>query len=199
MAMTDGMGVTPVYNLDGANDFGGNNFMWVIFLFFLMGWGGNGYGFGNNAGAGASQINNDFMYSNLSSQLRDSVGQNASILRGIERGLCDTSYENFRNISNLSDQLASCCCTTQKEMLINRYEAEKNTSSIVDAIHRDGEATRAMLTQNTIQDLRDRLQASEFANSQCMQTANIINQVRPFPQPAYITCSPYAGNNSYCY
>ena len=197
MAMTDGMGVTPVYNLDGGNNANDYGFMWVIFLFFLMGWGGNGYGFGGN-GAG-SQINNDFMYSNLSSQLRDSVGQNESILRGIERGLCDTSYENFRNVSNLSDQLASCCCTTQKEMLINRYEAEKNANSIVDAIHRDGETTRAMLTQNTIQDLRDRLQNAEFANSQCMQTASIINQVRPFPTPAYITCSPYGNGNSYCY
>lgn len=188
MAMTDGMGVTPVYNLDGGkgDDYG---FMWVIFLFFLMGWGGNGYGFGNNAGS--SQINNDFMYSNLSSQLRDATGQNESILRGLERGMCNTSYENFRNISNLGDQLANCCCTTQKEMLVNRYEAEKNTSSIVDAIHRDGEATRAMMTQNTIQDLRDRLQASEFANSQCVQTANIINELRPYPAPAYLTCSPY--------
>ena len=196
MAMTDGLGVTPVYNLDGGNNLEGG-WLWVIFLFFLMGWGGNGFnGFGGN---GSSQINNDFMYSNLSSQLRDATGQNESILRGLERGMCNTSYENFRNISNLSDQLASCCCTTQKELLVNRYEAEKNTSSIVDAIHRDGEATRAMMTNNTIQDLRDRLQNAEFNNSQCMQTASIINQIRPFPQPAYITCSPYGNSNSYCY
>ena len=196
MAMTDGLGVTPVYNLDGGNNLEGG-WLWVIFLFFLMGWGGNGFnGFGGN---GSSQINNDFMYSNLSSQLRDATGQNESILRGLERGMCNTSYENFRNISNLSDQFASCCCTTQKELLVNRYEAEKNTSSIVDAIHRDGEATRAMMTNNTIQDLRDRLQNAEFNNSQCMQTASIINQIRPFPQPAYITCSPYGNSNSYCY
>lgn len=48
--------------------FGNNSFMWVIFLFFLMGWGGDGFGFGgrrNGQGfdpqmAGlANQLNND--------------------------------------------------------------------------------------------------------------------------------------------
>lgn len=29
------------------------------------------------------------------------------------------------------------------------------------------------------------------------QTQNIINAVRPFPQPAYITCSPYTSVNGF--
>ena len=45
------------------NGFGGEGgwFMWVIFLFFLMGWGGNGcgFGFGNQNGNLPNLINND--------------------------------------------------------------------------------------------------------------------------------------------
>lgn len=48
--------------------FGGNgDGSWVFFLFFLLAWGGGGFGFGNNGYA--NQINNDFLYTNLSNQL----------------------------------------------------------------------------------------------------------------------------------
>lgn len=50
----------------GNYGFGGDWFMWIIFLFFIMGWGNNGFGgFGNNRGALAGDaylgnlINND--------------------------------------------------------------------------------------------------------------------------------------------
>lgn len=209
MAMSEGMGVMPVYNLDsGSKDdgmFGGGG-MWIFFLFFLLAWGGNGFGgFGGGNGAGVSAmngINNDFMYTNLSASIRDNSIQNQSILNGIQQGICTLGYEGLNHaretqiammngFNNVQGAIAECCCSTQKEMLINRYEAEKNTAAIVSAIHADGEATRGLMTQNTIQDLRDRLQTAEFANSQCAQTASIISQVRPYPIPSYPTCSPY--------
>ena len=194
MAMTEGLGVTPVYNLDNRNDdgmFGGGG-AWIFFLFFLLAWGGNGFGgFGGN-GAGFNTINNDFLYSNLSNQLGRLSDQNTYNMNTLQQGLCSLGYNNLAQFKDLSSEIASCCCNTQKELLINRYEAEKNTCAITNAIHADGEATRALLTQNTIQDLRDRLQAAELGLSQAAQTANIIQQVRPFPSPAYITCSPYS-------
>lgn len=55
-----------------------------------------------------------------------------------------------------------------------------------------------------MQDLRDRLadrdrdlQAANFQLSQLSQTSNIIGTLRPFPIPAYVTCSPYQANNCY--
>lgn len=56
-------GVDPsVLAMMNNNGFGGNNFIWAIFLLALFGWGGNGFGFGNNGnnGAGflANQLNN---------------------------------------------------------------------------------------------------------------------------------------------
>ena len=43
---------------------------------------------------------------------------------------------------------------------------------------------------------RDRdLQTANFQLSQQAQSANLISTLRPFPQPAYITCSPYQSAN----
>ena len=94
-------------------------------------------------------------------------------------------------------------CNTQKEILQSRYDAQlgfHDLSSRLDScccqlsseIHREGEQTRALITQNTIDDLRDRLNSARDQLGNLQQTASIIAAVRPFPQPAYVTCSPYA-------
>lgn len=189
MAMSDG--ITPVYNLDSGNGaFGGDGAgMLVFFLFFLLAWGGNGFGFGGNGAT--NQINNDFLYSNLASQIRDSSIQNNSILNSIQQGLCSLGYDSLAQSKELGSKIDACCCNTQKELLVNRYEAAKNTCDIINAGHADTQRIIDTLTQNTIQDLRDRLQAAEFGISQSAQTANIINQIRPYPVPSYHVCAPY--------
>ena len=72
-----------------------------------------------------------------------------------------------------------------------RYENARNTCDIVNAIKADGDATRALMTQNEIQSLRDELQAANFQLSQQAQNATLISTLRPTPIPAYQTCSPY--------
>ena len=47
------------------------------------------------------------------------------------------------------------------------------------------------MTQNEIQKLRDDLQTANFQLSQQAQSANLIDQLRPCPIPAYLSCSPY--------
>lgn len=55
----------------------------------------------------------------------------------------------------------------------------------------DIDATRALMTQNEIQSLRDQLQTANFQLSQQAQNATLIATLRPTPIPAYQTCSPY--------
>lgn len=91
---------------------------------------------------------------------------------------------------------------------LTRAENYKNTCEITNAIHCEGEQTRALINANTMQELRDRLAdrdrdllTANFQLSQQAQSANIIGTLRPFPQPAYITCSPYEsvyGNGCAC-
>lgn len=63
-SMLSQKGVDPnvLLAMQGRNNDGfgeGGWFIWVIFLFFLMGWGGNGFG-NNGAGGLGNQLNNDY-------------------------------------------------------------------------------------------------------------------------------------------
>ena len=93
-------------------------------------------------------------------------------------------------------------CDTNRNIDAVRYENAKNTCDITTAIHAEGEATRALINANTMQDLRDRLEARDrelmtanFQLSQQAQTANLVNELRPCSRPAYLTCSPYESAN----
>lgn len=117
----------------------GSGFMWVIFLFFLMGWGGNGWGGfgGNGRGAIANEINNDYgrsllmdaiggnrnAISNLATQLNCTEGQiqNAiSVLTsqvqnvGNQVGMTGMQTINALQQGNMqiAQQIADCCCKT---------------------------------------------------------------------------------------
>lgn len=104
--------------------------------------------------------------------------------------------------------LQQCCCDTKgliKDLAAENY---KNTCEITTAIHAEGEATRALINQNTMQDLRDRLAEKDkdnlqlqFQTNQQAQNMLLINTLRPFPIPSYPTCSPYtegAGTRASC-
>ena len=93
-------------------------------------------------------------------------------------------------------------CNTQKEILESRYTTQmgfQDMSSRLDScccklaseIHSEGEQTRALITQNTIDDLRDRLNSARDELGNLRQTASLISALRPAPIPAYPVCSPY--------
>lgn len=200
MAMTEGLGVTPVYNLDNRNDdgmFGGGG-AWIFFLFFLLAWGGNGFGGFGGANGTVGQINNDFMYSNLSNQLGRMQDQNTFISNSLQQGLCNLGYENLSNFKDLQAQLSNCCCETNRNIDAVRYENAQNTCAIIQASEKNADRIINHLTQSEIQSLRDSLNTANLQLSQQAQTANLISTLRPFPTPSYITCSPYTSAFNGC-
>lgn len=193
----EGSGVMPVYDLnnrtaaaDGAG-FGGG-WMWVVMLFFLLAWGGGGFGgFGGGANGAVNTLTNEFLYTNLNSTLDRGFNQLANQNFGIQKDLCQGFGGVQAAIAQSAFAAQQCCCETNRNIDAVRYENAKNTCDITSAIHAEGEATRALMTANVMQELRDQLQAAQLQLGTLAQTSNIINAVRPFPQPAYITCSPY--------
>lgn len=193
----EGSGVMPVYDLnnrtaaaDGAG-FGGG-WMWVVMLFFLLAWGGGGFGgFGGGANGAVNTLTNEFLYTNLNSTLDRGFNQLANQNFGIQKDLCQGFGGVQAAIAKSTFAAQQCCCETNRNIDAVRYENAKNTCDITSAIHAEGEATRALMTANVMQELRDQLQAAQLQLGTLAQTSNIINAVRPFPQPAYITCSPY--------
>lgn len=205
MGMESGSGLSVADALalqDRGNDgmFGGANstWIWVFFLFFLLAWGGGGFGFGNGAAAQGALTRSDMCQEFNFNDLQRSV-------LGIQNGICDGFYaqnttmlNGFNAVGNQlqENRFASqqCCCETNRNIDSLKYENAKNTCDIISAIKADGDATRAAMTQNTIQELRDKLQDVKFENSQFMQNQYLVNQLQPVARPAYITCSPYVAN-----
>lgn len=188
---------------DGFDGQGG--WFWIVVLFlFMFGFGGNGWGNRNDGALTRADLCQDFNFNDL---------QNG--VRGIQSGLCDGFYAQnttmLNGFSSLGNQLAenryasqNCCCETNRNIDAVRSENYKNTCEVVNAIRADGDATRALINSNTMQNLRDRLtakdqelQTANFQLSQQAQNATLIGALRPFPQPAYITCSPYTAVNGF--
>lgn len=205
MGMESGSGLSVADALalqDRGNDgmFGGagGTWVWVFFLFFLLAWGGGGFGFGNGAATQGAITRSDMCQEFNFNDLQRSV-------LGIQNGICDGFYaqnttmlNGFNAVGNQlqENRFASqqCCCETNRNIDSLKYENAKNTCDIISAIKADGDATRAAMTQNTIQELRDKLQDAKFENSQFMQNQYLVNQLQPVARPAYITCSPYVAN-----
>ena len=186
------------YCMDGMG-----SWFWIFILLFL---GRNNYGYGENQMLTSDEfIKRDIFNTN----------QNVSTTG------CQTQRDILENRYN--NQL--CCCETQKEVLENRYNNSLSLANVQKdillgnqnlqsqmaqcccdlktAIHAEGEATRGLIQANTIQDLRDKvnerdreLQSAQLQISQVAQTNNIVNQIRPCPVPAYLTCSPYFAYNT---
>lgn len=219
--MNEGLSIADAMALangrDGDGLFGGNGAgMWVFFLFFLLAWGGNGF-FGNrgmdNAAVQGALTRGDLCESFNFNDLQRQV-------QGVQQGLCDGFYamntglmngfhgvdnalcQGFNSINAAINQsrfdAQQCCCETNRNIDAVRYENAQNTCAITNAIHAEGEQTRALINANTMQDLRDKLadkdrdlMTANFQLSQQAQTANIVDQIKPCAVPAYITCSPY--------
>ena len=211
--MNDGLSAGDILALardgDGMNNWANNPFIYLVWLALL---GGNGGFFGNR--------NNDAAWQNTMTRSDMFEGFNNqdvnSQLRGITNGLCDGFYTINNSIKDgtyatqsalAENRFASqqCCCETKGLLKDLSAEGYRNTCEITTAIHAEGEATRALITANTMQDLRDRLAdrdrdliTANFQLSQQAQSANLISTLRPFPQPAYITCSPYQSPSTSC-
>lgn len=180
-----------------------NDFLFMLMFFAIFGGWGNG-GFGGWGG-------NNFANGALTRAELTEGFNNQSVLRkldGVSNGLCDGFYANnttmLQGFNTIGSQMASCCCETNRNIDNVRYENAKNTCDIVRAIEKDGDATRALINQNVMQALRDKLvekdqmlQTANFHLSQQAQNAYLLGELRPVSKPAYITCSPYEVSSSF--
>ena len=201
--MNEGLSAGDILALTKNNENGmwDNPFIYLVWLAVLGG--GNGL-FGNRGDAAVQgAITRSDLFEGFNNQ--DVNGQ----LRGITNGICDGFYatnsglkDGFYGIQGAlaENRFASqqCCCETNRNIDAVRYEGAQNTCAITNAIHAEGEATRALINANVMQELRDKLEARDrdimvrdFQLSQLSQTASLVGELRPIAKPAYITCSPY--------
>ena len=225
------LGLAALGLVFGGGMFGGGMFgggMW-----------GNG---GANGAVTRAELSDGFNFNNLDSAVRGVqqglcdgfYAMNTSILNtnaNISKAVCDLGYATQQSFNTtnvalmqgfngvqagqnaISNQLASCCCETQR--LIERgfcdtnYALATNTNSIIQNQHNDTDRVIAKLDQmeNTrqaerIAALQLENQGLKFAASQerqnnyltsaiCGQTAELVQRIAPTPVPSYTVPAPY--------
>ena len=198
---------------NGNGFFGGDGIWAIVLLALLFNNGGFG-GWGNNNNLATtdfvsseftqrdiSQLSNTVtsQYGNLSTQLCNCCSDiNSNISNGF--------YNTANNLCNLRADMLLGNSNTQRDILMQTTQLENQLGitslqglarldscccDIKQAIREDGEQTRALITQNTIQDLRDRLTAAKDVISDREQTDTILSRLQPTPTPAYLVSSPY--------
>lgn len=146
-------GVDPnvLLAMQNRDGFGGEGgwFIWIIFLFFLMGWGNNGFG---GRGGFANELNNDFgrgvllqaidgngdAINQLAStlhcdvnQINTAINNVQSLIQGVgnQVGLSSQQVINAIQSGNASiaSQIASCCCEVRTTMERGFASINENT------------------------------------------------------------------------
>lgn len=208
MSLADIAAVTNKDRGDGIFGDGCGGFFWIVVLFLVFGMMGGGL-WGNNSGLQGALTRGEMADGfNTAEILRNQNG----IMRdqfGVQRDVLENRYNTqlgFAGIdkSIMENRFASqqCCCDTQKEILQNRYDAALQAQAmqaqqtqcccdVKTAIHAEGEATRALINANTMQELRDNLQAAQLQLGTLSQTNTLLSAINKTPVPAYLTCSPY--------
>ena len=203
---------------------------WIFLLFILLiagrGWGGfggfgggfGGYGIGANAPgfqgyATRADINEGFAFNGLERNVQgiqqgicdSTYALNNSIMNGfhgVDNAVCQLGYQNQQGFSNLSSQLATCCCNItggQKDIMYSiatqanginnsiqgvRYDLatqscdtrnliQNTTRDIIDGQNANTRAILDFLTQDKISSLQAENQALKFKASQSEQNAFI--------------------------
>ena len=137
----------------------------------------------------------------------------------ISNGLCQLGYQaqiaQMQSANALQSQLADCCCENRAAIAQVRYDMSTDACAVQNAIasaarditdnqnanyralHDEIVTNRIEDKNEQIADLRSQVQALNLAASQQNQNRYLIDQLRPCPTPAYITCNPWGTQQPY--
>jgi hypothetical protein len=207
----------------GNNDWGWIIIL-LLFGWGGRGFGGGFGGYGGGYGASApcatqadvrAAVDQQTLISKLDQQTYGIADLGYSLtneFRGIDRAVCNLGYQQaqcccdtraaIKDVGtdveragwNLSKQISDCCCDIEKMNMQNRFDAQGYNCNTLQAIDKLGDRIIGYMTEEKTQALRDENMALRLAASQARQNQYLINELRPCPVPAYITCNPYAAS-----
>lgn len=135
---------------------------------------------------------------------------------GVNNAITTNGYETRLGTQALGSQLASCCCDIRQEIAdcccktqnaiqnVN-YNMAMNTRDLIESNNANYRALHDEIVANRIEDKNAQIQAQQneinalrLAASQEKQNNYLINELKPCPVPAYITCNPYQSYGCGC-
>ena len=198
--MENGMSPADYAAMANNGDFGGNSWIAMIILFALIfGWGGSGFGGFNNAIgyenlATSNEVQRGFDNQNSMANQRDILAAVNQNYHDVTQYVGDRYGELQRDVAGVGmgvqQAIANqneCCCSTK--MLVSevaaqqRYDSAMQTSQLQQAIQAEGAATRAMIQQDKIESLQQKV---NDLNLQLQMTG-----VARMPMAATYNAGPY--------
>ena len=146
---------------------------------------------------------------------------------GINQNIVTNGYETRLGTQGLASELASCCCDIRQEiadcccktqtglkdisyniamgnnalqntMCLNTRDIIENQNANYRALHDEIVANRLEDKNAQITAQQNEINALRLRASQEAQSNYLINQLKPCPIPAFITCNPYSGQYYGC-
>ena len=201
------MPVAPIaYGNNGGFGGFGDDWVGLIIILALLGWGGNGFGFGGFGGGGYNDVQRGFDHNSVINKLD-----------GLTYGLSDSTYALNNAITNgfsgvqatlcqgfngVDRAIADCCCTTQRAIDGVNYNMATQACDIKHAINDSTRSILDFLTTDKIATLQAENQSLKFKASQAeqnafitanqtAQTAELIRRLgADCPVPAYVVPNP---------
>lgn len=118
--------------------------------------------------------------------------QISSEFRGLDNAICNLGYNIQQGQNNISQQIAECCCENRAAIADLKYSNATNTRDIIDNANANTRAILDTMNANYVRQLENENQSLRLAASQEAQNNYLVSKLRPCPEPAYITCNPWA-------
>ena len=173
--MNEGVSLADIAAVTDKNDGmlgGGNGGMWIFALLILLLIGGGGF-FGNRGPAMNGEpvteagLCNAMNFNNL----ENSVGRLSDSLQanymGLQNGICNLGYETLRNFGTTQQQLAECCCTTQRAIDGVNYNNAMNTAAINANTTEQTQKVLDAIQQNKIETLQAQVNQLQLQSAMC--------------------------------
>ena len=222
-SIADIAAVTDGNRNNGWGDSNGWWILIILFAIFGWGGNRNGFGGAGNgcdsACATVGDVERGFNQNSTNQRFNAIDNAFAQVgYRSLEQanatnqGIAQLGYQLQGDFCNLGTQLQQCCCDTQRAIDGVNYNMsqgfcqlgntfQSGVRDIIDsqnanyrALHDEIIANRMEDKNERIQELQQQVQALNLAQSQANQNQYLVNQLRPCPQPAYITCNPWGAN-----
>lgn len=184
-------GITPVMNVGNGYGDGFGSYIWLFAILALANGGFGGWG---NRGSVVteSDLANQSNFTRLESQVMGNGQAIAQGFRNVDNAVCQIGYQNLQNTSNLSSQLAECCCTTQRAVDSVKFDMANYASAINATTTANTQKVLDAIAQNKIESLQAQVNQLQLNQALC-------GVVRYPTSATYATyCNPFGYNGCGC-
>ena len=145
--------------------------MWIFALLILLLIGGGGFFGGarviNGEPVTEAGLCNAMNFNNLENavgRLNDNAQHN---YQGLQNGLSTLGYETLRNFNTVQQQVADCCCTTQRAIDSVNYNGAINTAAINANTTAQTQKILDAMAQNKIESLQAQVNQLQLQSAMC--------------------------------